>query len=80
MLNFIYEIDPWLKYDFEIKQGRGSEMPASFLFQNASDVFAILNDKWKIEQNQGEFCQIKTVSAKIFKSQNMLFRHLFTRS
>jgi hypothetical protein len=49
--------EAFLKFDFVIKYKKRSEMPADFWSRNAIDAVGIFSNKWKLDQEQDEFCQ-----------------------
>ena len=50
--------EAFLKYNFDIKYKKGSEMPADFLSRNAIDAVGIFDQNWITAQEQDKYCEI----------------------
>ena len=50
--------EAFLKYNFEIKYKKGSEMPADFLSRNAIDAVSPFDDNWKTAQEEDDYCEL----------------------
>ena len=48
--------EAFLKYNFEIKYKKGSEMPADFLSRNAVEAIGPFDDNWTAAQEEDEYC------------------------
>ena len=57
-----------------IKYKKGSEMAADFLSLIAVDVVGILDNNWKMAQNQDDYCEI--VKQHMSKKNNCQFKQL----
>ena len=50
--------EAFLRYNFDIKYKKGSEMPADFLGRNAIDAVGIFDQNWIAAQEQDKYCEI----------------------
>ena len=50
--------EAFLRYNFDIKYKKGSEMPADFLSRNAIDAVGSFDQNWIAAQEQDKYCEI----------------------